>query len=147
MLLQSQAVALDIYGRGILVAADATSPSSARQPTDMLTNRRLATRSCSQLISTLKVVSGLPPGWPTDMSAVKWGLALVCGATEAGPGVTEVSAGECTKCFKAAGDTTWGRLQLNVVFNSGSRPWSMSSGPRPCASPWCCMDGVQQGCR
>jgi hypothetical protein len=44
----------------ILIASDTTSPEGAASSTNLLLNKRLTTRSCSQLVSTLKAISQPP---------------------------------------------------------------------------------------
>jgi hypothetical protein len=91
--LQGQPDCLALYGRSIVLAAQTTSnPSSAARPSDLLLNKRLAMRTCSQLVTTLKVASQPQSGLASD-SSMEWSLQLVCAAALAGAGVLEWAAG------------------------------------------------------
>jgi hypothetical protein len=69
---------------GIVTAAEATSPRG----NDLLTNRRLAMWSCSQLITTLKAASQPLAAGVMNEGVMHWRLALASSlAFAAGPAV------------------------------------------------------------
>lgn len=94
----------------LTIAADTTGPNRAAQPTDLLTNRRLAIRSCSQLVSTLKVISQPRPAGTagdTDMThRLQLAYCTVLTATEVPAMATCESAG-LARGAVAVGTNTW----------------------------------------
>lgn len=75
-------------------AAEATSPEGAFPGAELMQNKRLASRSCSQLVSTLKALHRQLPLGIGQQDVMIFLLQLAASAAEVGPSVHSWAVGE-----------------------------------------------------